>query len=281
MAGAQPPQGVPDGGRLAGLPAVDVHSGRASGKMGETILHQEGTALAGIELRTGQWSWAELQQRIRDMKPQVAVFDCDGTLWDGDAGLGFMEWSLEKGIVSRSTADWIDTRHRAYRAGDVNEAQICGEMVQIYAGLREDEMRRVAAEYVREFVRPRMFAEMFEIVAQVRKDGAEICEGLRAFGIPEERVLAAEVTVKGGMIGTDIVDVPTDEGKVASLARVGITRPDAVFGNSIHDLAMLEIAVSPFPINPSAGLLEAAARHGWGYYRPEAAQGAPADITGA
>jgi hypothetical protein len=44
---------------------------------------------------------------------------------------------------------------------------------------------------------------------------------------------------------------------------------------------MLEIAASPFPINPSAGLLEAAARHGWGYYRPESAQGGMADITGA
>jgi phosphoserine phosphatase len=75
--------------------------------------------------------------------------------------------------------------------------------------------------------------------------------------------------------------VPTDEGKVASLARVGITRPDAVFGNSIHDLAMLEIAANAFSINPSAGLLEAAARHGWGYYRPEAARGENGDITGA
>jgi len=249
-------------------------------------------ALVGTDLQAVRWSWAELEQKVRDLKPRVAVFDCDGTLWDGDAGLGFMNWSLEQGIVSRSTADWIDTRHRAYRAGDVSEVQICGEMVQIYAGLREDEMRRVAEEYVREFVRPRMFAEMFEIVARVREGGAEIwavsstnkwvvCEGVRAFGIPEERVLAAEVGVKGGVIGSDIVDVPTDEGKVSSLTRVGITRPDGVFGNSIHDLAMLETAVNAFPINPSAGLLEAAARHGWGYYRPEAAQGENGDVTGA
>ncbi len=37
-------------------------------------------------------------------------------------------------------------------------------------------------------------------------------------------------------------DVPTDEGKAGALARAGLSRPDAVFGNSIHDLAMLEIA---------------------------------------
>jgi len=260
--------------------------------MEETILHYEGMALTGIKLQAGQWSRAELEQKVRDLKPRVAVFDCDGTLWGGDAGLGFMEWTLEQGIVSRSTADWIDTRYRAYRAGDVSEVQICGEMVQIYAGLREDELRRVAAEYVRQFVRPRIFAEMLEIAARVREVGADIwavsstnkwviCEGLRAFGIPEERVLAAEVAVKDGAITSDIVDVPTDEGKVAALVRVGVRRPDAVFGNSIHDVAMLEIAVSPFAINPSAGLLEAAVRHGWGYYRPEGAQGAPADTTGA
>lgn len=243
-------------------------------------------------MQTVRWSRADLEQKVRELKPRVAVFDCDGTLWDGDAGLGFMNWSLEQGIVSRSTADWIDSRHRAYRAGDVTELKICGEMVQIYAGLREDELRRVAAQYVREFVRPRMFAEMRDVVNRVRDDGAEvwavsstnkwvICEGVGAFGIPEQRVLAADVVVKNGVIGSDVVDVPTDEGKVAALARVGITRPDAAFGNSIHDLAMLEIAVNPFPINPSAGLLQAAARHGWGYYRPDSALGGDADITGA
>ncbi len=100
------------------------------------------------------------------------------------------------------------------------------------------------------------------------------------FGIPEERVLAAEVAVKEGIITSEIVDVPTDEGKPESLRRVGITRPDVVFGNSIHDLAMLEIAAHAFPINPSPALLEAAMRNGWGYYRPEASPAAFSDITG-
>jgi phosphoserine phosphatase len=82
------------------------------------------------------------------------------------------------------------------------------------------------------------------------------------------------------VITSEIVDVPTDEGKAAALARVGLARPDAVFGNSIHDLAMLEIAAHAFPINPSPALLQAAVSNGWGYYHPQAAGEVTTDITG-
>jgi len=107
-----------------------------------------------------------------------------------------------------------------------------------------------------------------------------ITEGLRDFGIARERILAAEVRVKDGIITSEIVDVPTDEAKAAALKRVGLPDPDAVFGNSIHDLAMLEIAQRPFPVNPSPALLEAAAQRGWGYFRPQSAEGAVAKVGG-
>jgi hypothetical protein len=48
-----------------------------------------------------------------------------------------------------------------------------------------------------------------------------------------------------GLITSELVDVPTDEGKAASLARIGLPNPDAVFGNSIHDLAMLKSPAIP------------------------------------
>jgi len=233
-------------------------------------------------VQTLQWSNQQFLQSVLDSQPQVAVFDCDGTLWSGDSGYGFMIWSIEQGLISRATCDWIDNRHRAYQAGKVSEATICGEMVQIYAGLREEELRTFAVRYVQEFLPHRYFPEMVALVDQLRHNGVEIwavsstnkwvvAEGVRALGIPEERVLAAEVRVKDGLLTEDIVDVPTDEGKAISLARVGLSRPDAVFGNSIHDLAMLEIARNPFPVNPSPALLAAAAGHGWGYFLPQAA----------
>jgi phosphoserine phosphatase len=202
-----------------------------------------------------------------------------------------MLWSLEQGLVSRSTSDWIDTRHRAYRQGHVSELQICGEMVQIYAGLREQELRAAAATYFSEFVRARIFPELAALVSTLRNAGVDlwavsstnkwvIAEGVRAFGIPEDRVLAAEVRVADGIITSEIVDVPTDEGKAASLKRIGLSAPDAVFGNSIHDLAMLDIARKAFPVNPSPALLEAAASRGWGYFRPSAAEGVDTGVGG-
>jgi len=238
-----------------------------------------------------KWTAQEFERLVLDRNPKVAVFDCDGTLWSGDSGYGFMIWSLEQGLVSRSTSDWIDTRHRSYESGRVTELAICGEMVQIYHGLREKELRNAAAQYVKEFVHPRVFPEMASLLAKMREAGVElwavsstnrwvVAEGVREFGIPEERVLAAEVRVDAGLISSDILDVPTGEGKAETLKRVGLTAPDAVFGNSIHDLAMLEIAHHAYPVNPSPALLEAAGKNGWGYFRPQAAEGVKAAVAG-
>jgi len=93
-------------------------------------------------------------------------------------------------------------------------------------------------------------------------------EGMKRFGIPADRVLAARVQVKDGVVTDTILDVPTDEGKVASLKRAGVTAPDVVFGNSVHDAAMLAIARRAFPVNPTPALAERSAQEGWPVYYP-------------
>jgi HAD superfamily phosphoserine phosphatase-like hydrolase len=225
----------------------------------------------------------EFRAAVLDLKPTVAVFDCDGTLWSGDAGSGFMNWSVETGLLSREATDWLDTRYRGYRQGTVSELAICGEMVQVYQGLREAEMRRAAAVFFREQVERNIFPEMIELISELQRRGTEIWavsstndwvieEGVRRFGIPANRVLSARVEIADGVVTGRILDVPTDEGKVTALARVGIgpgqTAPDAVFGNSIHDAAMLAIARRAFPVNPTPALVERSAFEGWPAYFP-------------
>jgi len=224
-------------------------------------------------------STAEFHAAVYELSPAVAVFDCDGTLWSGDAGSSFMNWTIDVGLVSREATDWIDGRYRGYKRGEVSEVAICGEMVQLYQGLREEEMRRAAKKFFASHVEPNIFPEMLELVAELRQRGVDIwavsstCdwvieEGVQRFGIPANRVLAACVTVREGLVTDVLRDVPTDEGKVASLARVGVTAPDAVFGNSVHDAAMLAIARRAFPVNPTPALAERSAADGWAVYYP-------------
>jgi len=235
-----------------------------------------------LETRSAvRWTLPDLRHAALDPAVKIAVFDCDGTLWDGDAGLGFMNWSIEAGVLSRDASGWIDARHRLYRQGQVSEAQICGEMVQVYAGLREDELRRAAARYFTTHVEAQIFPEMQTLVADLRAAGADIWavsstnnwvieDGVRRFGIAPNRVLAAAVHSRNGIISSDLIDVPTDEGKAIALQRAGLPHPDQVYGNSIHDAAMLEIAAHAFPINPTPALVEIAAQRGWAVYYPDA-----------
>ena len=226
---------------------------------------------------------AEFHASVYELQPKIAVFDCDGTLWSGDAGSGFMNWSVETGLLSRESTDWLDGRYRAYKRGEVSELAICGEMTQVYQGLREEEMRRAAAVFFRTHVEKHIFPEMRELIAALQAQSVDIWavsstndwvieEGVKRFNIPANRVLSARVKVVDGVVTDHIVDVPTDEGKVTALARVGIgvakQAPDAVFGNSVHDAAMLAIARRAFPVNPTPALLERSGLEGWPVYFP-------------
>ena len=219
------------------------------------------------------------ESAVLELSPRIAVFDCDGTLWSGDAGSTFMHWTVETGLLSRSATDWLYGRYRRYKRGEVSELAICGEMVQVYHGLREDELRQAAATFFRTRIEPNIFPEMQRLIATLQQSGVDIWavsstndwvieEGVKRFGIPANRVLAARVESLDNIVTDRLLDVPTDEGKVASLARAGIATPDAVFGNSVHDAAMLAIARRAFPVNPTPALVERSAAEGWPIYFP-------------
>jgi phosphoserine phosphatase len=224
-------------------------------------------------------STSAFHARVHALSPKVAVFDCDGTLWSGDAGSAFMRWTIETQLISPEQIAWMNERYEGYKRGEVSELAICGEMVRVYRGLSIKTLRSAAATFFREHVERNIFPEMAELVTALQKNGCEIWavsstndwvidEGVRRFNIPPERVLAARVETRDGIATGELIYVPTDEGKVEALRRVGITAPDAVFGNSVHDAAMLAIARGAFPVNPSADLVLRSAKEGWPIYYP-------------
>lgn len=214
------------------------------------------------------------------LEPRVAAFDCDGTLWDGDSGMEFFYFIIEQKLVPGEVAAWALPRYDDYRAFKVDEKTMCGEMVQICRGLEERAIVAAAETFFRERIEPRLFPEMRELTLALRAAGCELWAvsssnqwlievETRPFGFPRERVFAAAVEVDDGRASDRLIRVPTGPHKAEVLEeRVG--RPiDVAFGNSIHDLAMLEHARRAFAINPNPDLERIAAARGWPIHRPQ------------
>jgi len=219
-------------------------------------------------------------ESVLALKPSIAVFDCDGTLWSGDAGADFFYWEIERGLVSREVGEWARARYKAYEAGQVGEEQMCGEMVTMNRGISHEVLQRAAEEFFDEVVSHRLFPEMRELTNQLVKQSCQIWAvsstnswvvevGASRFGIAGHHILAASVHLEDGCASDRLIRVPTDELKAVVIREV-IGKPmEAVFGNSVHDQAMLEMAKWPFCVNPNPDLEQVARERGWTVYWPK------------
>src|SRR6266705_402376 len=152
-----------------------------------------------------------LIESVLRLSPRLAVFDCDGTLLSGGAGEGFFDWELRRGVVSDEIVKWARARYADYRAGKVREDYMCGEMVTIHKGLKEAEVLRLARQYFEENYVSRIFPEMRRLVSQLQAAGCDVWavsstnewvirEAMRHVGILPEKILAASVKIKNGMV---------------------------------------------------------------------------------
>jgi phosphoserine phosphatase len=221
---------------------------------------------------------------VLSLAPRVAAFDCDGTLWSGDAGEGFFDWEIRTGLVSREIGEAMRKRYAEYKLGRVSEDDMCSEMVTMHQGMSEAMMMQAAEQFMTGAFTGKAFAEMLELVESLRQRGCDIWAvsssnewviraGLKPSSIPENRILAAKAEVKGGVLTDHIVRMPSGPGKqVALRAVLGGQRLDAAFGNSRWDTEMLAMAEHAFAINPNPDLEITARQRGWAIYFPDGAR---------
>ena len=222
----------------------------------------------------------EFLESVLRVKPQVAAFDCDGTLWSGDAGETFFDWEIKQGVVLAEVARSMRARYAEYKAAKVSESDMCGEMVTMHKGITEAAMMQAASDFMGGAFPGKIFPEMLELVRRLHDQGCEIWAvsssnewviraGMKQFGIPHDRILAAKVELDDGVVTDRLVRLPSGPGKPTALREVAKKNIDAAFGNSRWDIEMLAHAKHPFAINPNPDLEALARERGWTIYFPE------------
>ena len=222
----------------------------------------------------------EFLESVLRLKPRVAAFDCDGTLWSGDAGVTFFDWEIENGVVPSKVGDAMRDRYAEYKAGRVSEDDMCGEMVTMHQGITEAAMMTAASDFMTRAFPGNIFGEMQELVGRLQADGCDVWAvsssnewviraGMKAFGIAEDRILAAKVETENGVITDRLVRVPSGQGKPKALREVAKKEIGAAFGNSRWDADMLAMAKHGFAVNPNPDLEVSARQNGWTIYFPD------------
>ncbi|MGA8437477.1 MAG: HAD-IB family phosphatase [Candidatus Sulfotelmatobacter sp.] len=223
----------------------------------------------------------EFLDSILRLQPGVAAFDCDGTLWSGDAGERFFDWELKQGdIVAPALAHSMRERYAAYKRGEVDETTMCGEMVTMHQGIPERNLMDAAIRFFDQFFVVQIFPEMRELVRRLQENGCEIWAvsssnewviraGMKHFGITESRILAAKVELDHGIITDRLIRVPSGAGKPEALRENVGKEIDDAFGNSRWDREMLAMAKHAIAVNPNPDLEATARERGWRIYFPE------------
>lgn len=223
----------------------------------------------------------EFLDSILRLNLRVAAFDGDGTLWSSDAGERFFDWELKQGDVVDAALDRpMRERYAAYKRGEVDETTMCGEMVTMHQGVPELKLMDAAVRFFDQLFVVQIFPEMQDLVRRLEENGCEtwavsssnewvIRAGMKHFGIPESRILAAKVELDRGVATNRLIRVPSGAGKPEALRENVGKEIDAAFGNSRWDAEMLVMAKHAIAVNPNPDLEATARERGWRIYFPQ------------
>ncbi len=186
-------------------------------------------------------------RRSGEASPVVCA-DADGTLWDGESGIEFARWLVDKQALPQGLMEDFDRRLGEDASGAY------AFLTRALAGQREREVVEYAAYFVERVWRRRPFPAMVELLAGLERLGAAVWvvsasnrwlieEAVHLVGLSRSRVLGMAVKVDHGVL-TDELDGPVvnGPGKLAAIDRFLGRRPVVALGNSVHDLDMLTAA---------------------------------------
>ena len=210
---------------------------------------------------------------------QLALFDLDNTLLDGDSDYLWGEFMVQAGMVNAEDFKARNEEYfRQYQANTLDIDEYLAFQLDVLTRHPRERLYRWRSAFIEEWIEPRIGATSRKLVARHRRAGHRlaivtatnrfITEPIAPlFGI--DTLIAIELEEENGEFTGRPTGVPSSgEGKVPRIkeffgADVLERHETWFYSDSIRDLPLLSVVDHPMVVNGDAALLSHAQAHTW------------------
>ena len=212
----------------------------------------------------------------------LALFDLDNTLLNGDSDFEWSQFLIRTGVLERELFEAKNlTFYEHYKAGTLDIHEFLDFQLKPLSHHSRKTLDAWHQQFMRESVLPMITQPARDLVQRHRAAG-DVCAIItatnsfvtapiaREFGV--EYLIATEPEHRDGEFTGRVADVPCfREGKIIRLENwlaahgwnLGNFADSTFYSDSLNDLPLLLKVKRPVAVNPDATLLAHAEQHGW------------------
>jgi HAD superfamily hydrolase (TIGR01490 family) len=210
----------------------------------------------------------------------LALFDLDYTLLNGDSDHAWGQFLVEEGLVDGEVFKKKNDEFWAqYKAGTLDVHAYLAFALAMIAGRSPGELKPLHDRYMTKKIEPMVTPAALELV---QRHSGDLCAVVTAtnsfittpiaarFGVPH--LIACNAELADGRYTGKVAGEPSfREGKVTRVEawlegmgqKLGDFEHSCFYSDSLNDLPLLEVVSDPIAVNPDATLREHAATQGW------------------
>lgn len=217
------------------------------------------------------------------MQNQLAIFDLDDTLIQGDSSVLWTQYLWDKQIISDPQFVEADKAMMAqYNAGTLDMPTYLRFNLQTLADIKTEQVDIWLDDFVQSVILPRIYPEAIQTIARYRAKGIPIIVISATVSFIVKKIAAQlnadvamgiDIKQQNGCYTTEIDGIPTfKEGKVKRLMDWVRHQPITdvyvyFYTDSANDLPMCQFADETFIVNGDPRLLQAANENNWPQYQ--------------
>lgn len=211
---------------------------------------------------------------------KLAIFDLDGTLICGDSSSLFLDSLCDKKLITPEFRHTDDNLIEQFFKGTLDIRSYYTYSLTPIVGKTTSELAEILHDYIESYIRPVVYPKALELIRKYQNEGTIviiasattdlIVETIAKHIFKVDNVIATRMVYdqNGKITGEVYPNISHQEGKAKRILELcqqrGWNLADSdSYGDSINDVAMLEITTRPHAVNANEGLLKIARVRNW------------------